>query len=86
MYVGYQASEVMQAKLGTVNHEHFVVRMFWDRWSCKADHQTTSWKMLPTFPHTQSLHLKESLEMLVVDEADLVFSYGYEDDVKAVLK
>ena len=42
--------------------------------------------MLPTFPHTQSLHLKESLEMLVVDEADLVFSYGYEDDVKAVLK
>ena len=42
--------------------------------------------MLPTFPRTQSLHLKESLEMLVVDEADLVFSYGYEDDVKAVLK
>lgn len=34
----------------------------------------------------QSLHLKDSLEILVVDEADLVFSYGYEDDIKAVLR
>ena len=41
---------------------------------------------LPTFPHAQSLHLKDSLEILVVDEADLVFSYGYEDDIKAVLR
>lgn len=41
---------------------------------------------LPTFPHAQSLHLKDSLETLVVDEADLVFSYGYEDDIKAVLR
>ena len=30
--------------------------------------------------------MKDSLEVLVVDEADLVFSYGYEDDVKAVLR
>ena len=36
--------------------------------------------------HTQSLRLKDSLEMLVVDEADLVFSYGYEDDIRAVLR
>lgn len=29
-----------------------------------------------------NLDLKESLELLVIDEADLVFSFGYEDDVK----
>ncbi|XP_075223161.1 putative ATP-dependent RNA helicase DDX56 [Lycorma delicatula] len=33
-----------------------------------------------------SLTLKDSLEILVIDEADLVFSFGYEDDVKEVLK
>lgn len=33
-----------------------------------------------------SLSLKDSLDMLVIDEADLVFSFGYEDDVKEVLK
>ncbi|XP_071946854.1 probable ATP-dependent RNA helicase DDX56 [Antedon mediterranea] len=38
--------------------------------------------------HLQSnnLDLKESLEMLVIDEADLVFSFGYESDVKAILE
>jgi len=32
-----------------------------------------------------NLNLKQSLEMLVIDEADLIFSFGYEDDVKAIL-
>eukprot|EP00457_Paulinella_chromatophora_P003003 gb/GEZN01003008.1/.p1 GENE.gb/GEZN01003008.1/~~gb/GEZN01003008.1/.p1 ORF type:complete len:727 (+),score=173.68 gb/GEZN01003008.1/:29-2209(+) len=31
------------------------------------------------------LSLKHSLKLLVVDEADLVLSYGYEDDVKTLL-
>ena len=30
--------------------------------------------------------LKKSLRLLVVDEADLVFSYGYEDDLKAIVE
>lgn len=29
--------------------------------------------------------LKDSVEMVVVDEADLVFSFGYETDVKSLL-
>ena len=33
-----------------------------------------------------NLGIKESLEMLVIDEADLLFSFGYEDDVKAIIK
>ena len=33
----------------------------------------------------QNLDLRESLEMLVIDEADLVFSFGYESDVKAII-
>ncbi|XP_033113374.1 probable ATP-dependent RNA helicase DDX56 [Anneissia japonica] len=33
-----------------------------------------------------NLDLKESLEMLVIDEADLVFSFGYESDLKALLE
>ncbi|KAK2572740.1 putative ATP-dependent RNA helicase DDX56 [Acropora cervicornis] len=32
----------------------------------------------------KNLDLKVSLEMLVIDEADLVFSYGYESDLKDV--
>jgi superfamily II DNA/RNA helicase len=32
------------------------------------------------------LDLKDSLETLVVDEADLVFSFGYESEVKEVLR
>lgn len=33
-----------------------------------------------------TLDLKSSLEIVIIDEADLVFSFGYEDDMKAVLK
>lgn len=33
-----------------------------------------------------NLKLKDSLETLIVDEADLVFSFGYENEVKEVLK
>ncbi|KAG8235867.1 hypothetical protein J437_LFUL016474 [Ladona fulva] len=33
----------------------------------------------------KNLQLKDSLEILVIDEADLVFSFGYENDVKEVL-
>mmetsp|Transcript_37558 Transcript_37558/g.61064 ORF Transcript_37558/g.61064 Transcript_37558/m.61064 type:complete len:332 (+) Transcript_37558:145-1140(+) len=32
-----------------------------------------------------NLKLKETVETLVVDEADLVFSYGYSDDVAAIV-
>ena len=32
-----------------------------------------------------NLALRESLEMLVIDEADLIFSFGHEDDVKGIL-
>lgn len=35
--------------------------------------------------NAKNLDLKESLDMLVIDEADLIFSYGYETDVKSVL-
>ncbi|XP_077992489.1 putative ATP-dependent RNA helicase DDX56 [Glandiceps talaboti] len=34
----------------------------------------------------KNLSVKESLEMLVIDEADLLFSFGYEDDMKALVK
>jgi ATP-dependent RNA helicase DDX56/DBP9 len=33
-----------------------------------------------------NLDIKQSLEMIVIDEADLVFSFGYEDNVKAILR
>lgn len=33
-----------------------------------------------------NLKLKTSLETLIIDEADLVFSFGYEEEVKGVLK
>ncbi|XP_034940579.1 probable ATP-dependent RNA helicase DDX56 [Chelonus insularis] len=32
-----------------------------------------------------NIKLKKSLETLIIDEADLMFSFGYEEDVKAVL-
>lgn len=32
-----------------------------------------------------NLVLKNSVEMVVIDEADLVFSFGYETDMKALL-
>lgn len=35
--------------------------------------------------HQRTLTLKGSLELLVIDEADLVFSYGYEQDLKAII-
>jgi len=34
----------------------------------------------------QNLDLKASLQILVIDEADLVFSYGYEYDLKTLLR
>ena len=33
-----------------------------------------------------NLHLKETLELLVIDEADMVFSFGYEHDIKTLLR
>jgi len=33
----------------------------------------------------KNLNLKESLELLVIDEADLVFSFGFEEDLKKLL-
>lgn len=33
-----------------------------------------------------NLDLKKSLEILVIDEADLVFSFGYETELKELLK
>ncbi|KAK0168734.1 hypothetical protein PV327_002505 [Microctonus hyperodae] len=40
------------------------------------------------FQHLKAgnINLKESLDTLVIDEADLIFSFGYEDDMKAVLE
>lgn len=32
-----------------------------------------------------NMKLKDDLAMLIVDEADLVFSFGYEDEVKELL-
>ena len=34
----------------------------------------------------ENVKLKETLEMLVVDEADLLFSFGYEEDVRELLE
>ena len=49
--------------------------------------------LLPAFAHAQYTHccmqtlrLKKSLEMLVIDEADLLFSFGYEEDLKNLLR
>lgn len=33
-----------------------------------------------------NLSVKDSLKMLVVDEADLMFAFEYLDDIQAVLK
>lgn len=35
---------------------------------------------------SKNLHLKETLEMVVIDEADLVFSFGYETELKQLLR
>ena len=34
----------------------------------------------------ESLVLNESLQMLVIDEADLVMAFGHEDDLNQILK
>uniref|UniRef100_A0A8D8T6M4 RNA helicase n=2 Tax=Cacopsylla melanoneura TaxID=428564 RepID=A0A8D8T6M4_9HEMI len=34
----------------------------------------------------KTLQLQTSLDLLIIDEADLVFSFGYEEDMKAVMK
>ena len=33
-----------------------------------------------------NLSIKETLELLIVDEADIVFSFGYELDVKGIIE
>lgn len=33
----------------------------------------------------RTLNLQESLEILVLDEADLLFSFGFEEDLKTLL-
>jgi ATP-dependent RNA helicase DDX56/DBP9 len=38
-----------------------------------------------THLNEKNINLKESLEMLVIDEADLMFSFGFEEDVKKIL-
>ena len=32
-----------------------------------------------------NLSLRETVEMLVIDEADLLFSFGYEQDIKEIV-
>lgn len=34
----------------------------------------------------KNMRLKDDLALLVVDEADLVFSFGYEDEIKELLR
>ncbi|PWN49776.1 DEAD-domain-containing protein [Violaceomyces palustris] len=38
-----------------------------------------------TYLQSKSLNLSETLESLVIDEADLILSYGHDDDVRALL-
>lgn len=38
------------------------------------------------FDSNQTIRLKKSLEILVIDEADLLFSFGYEEDLKSLLR
>lgn len=33
-----------------------------------------------------TIDLKTSLELLVIDEADLLLSFGYEDEIRALVK
>jgi ATP-dependent RNA helicase DDX56/DBP9 len=39
-----------------------------------------------THLNQKNIILKESLEMMVIDEADLMFSFGFENDLKNVLE
>lgn len=43
---------------------------------------------LRTLQHIKAgnLNLKQSLEILVIDEADLIFSFGYEEEIKELLR
>lgn len=34
----------------------------------------------------KNMRLKDDLAMLIVDEADLIFSFGYEDEIKELLR
>jgi len=36
--------------------------------------------------HAGNIDLKSSVEMVVIDEADLLFSFGYEQDICSLLK
>lgn len=36
--------------------------------------------------NANNMKLKEDLAVMVVDEADLIFSFGYEDEVKELLR
>jgi len=36
--------------------------------------------------HAGNIELKTTVEMVVIDEADLMFSFGYEHDVQSLLK
>lgn len=35
---------------------------------------------------TENINLKQSFDTLIIDEADLVFSFGYEDEVKEIFR
>lgn len=39
-----------------------------------------------THLNQKNIHLKESLETLIIDEADLMFSFGFENDLKSVFE
>lgn len=43
---------------------------------------------LRTLQHMKAgnLNLRKSLEMLAIDEADLIFSFGYEEEIKELLR
>ena len=62
--------------------------MIWDRFGDSFWDEKNSIEFHPrVLAHIEAgnLTLKESLEMLVIDEADLIFSFGHEDDVKGIL-
>lgn len=55
---------------------------------CLARHEGKKLPKCPSLllsPLPQNLLLRDSLEQLVMDEADLLFSYGYEDNIRALL-
>lgn len=34
----------------------------------------------------ENIDLQQCLEIMVIDEADVIFSYGYENDIKVLLR